>query len=61
MTRSGTISWPRYAMATNGGWALGDAAFARKIAAASGRRSLPGTPGRPPKRRRGDARQTALL
>ncbi len=47
--------------ATNGGWALGDAAFARKIAAASGRRSLPGTPGRPPKRRRGDARQTALL
>lgn len=38
--------------ATNGGWALGDARFARRIAKATGRRAAPLPKGRPPKSRR---------
>jgi putative transposase len=33
--------------ATNGGWALGDAKFRARIAAAAGRRAAPLSPGRP--------------
>jgi putative transposase len=39
--------------ATNGGWALGDARFKRRIAEATGRRAAPLPKGRPPKARRG--------
>lgn len=35
--------------ATNGGWALGDARFTRRIAKATGRRAAPLPTGRPPK------------
>jgi putative transposase len=47
--------------ATNGGWALGDARFARRIAAAVGRRAVRLAPGRPTKDRRADRRQLELL
>ena len=47
--------------ATNGGWALGDARFARAIAAAVGRRAAPLAAGRPVKGRRRDRRQLILL
>jgi putative transposase len=46
--------------ATNGGWALGDAGFRRRIAAAAGRRAAPLSPGRPPNEQ-DDARQLNLL
>ncbi|MBI3514508.1 MAG: transposase [Proteobacteria bacterium] len=48
-------------VATNGGWALGDAQFAKEIAAAAGRRAVPLAPGRPAKGRRRDRRQLELL
>ena len=47
--------------ATNGGWALGDARFARQIAAAVGRRAVPLAAGRPNKDRRDERRQLKLL
>ena len=47
--------------ATNGGWALGDARFARQIAAAVGRRAAPLAAGRPSKDRRDERRQLKLL
>ncbi|MFC3677184.1 transposase [Ferrovibrio xuzhouensis] len=46
--------------ATNGGYALGNAAFAAQIAAALGRRVTPGKAGRPPKPH-DDERQEQLL
>jgi putative transposase len=46
--------------ATNGGWALGDARFKRRVAKASGRRVAPLPKGRPPNDRR-DGRQINLL
>jgi len=46
--------------ATQGGWALGDDRFRRRIAAASGRRAAPLTPGRPAAKR-ADKRQLILL
>jgi putative transposase len=42
--------------ATNGGWALGDAPFKRRIAKAAGRRAAPLPQGRPPKARNGRRR-----
>jgi len=47
--------------ATNGGWALGDARFARRIAAAVGRRAAPLAAGLPGKDRRDERRQLKLL
>jgi REP-associated tyrosine transposase len=47
--------------ATNGGWALGTARFARQIEAATRRRAAPRLPGRPQKQQRGERRQLALL
>jgi putative transposase len=46
--------------ATNGGWALGDARFKRRVAKASGRRVAPLPKGRPPNDGR-DPRQIKLL
>jgi putative transposase len=46
--------------ATHGGWALGDARFARQVAKKAGRRATPLPAGRPP-RARGDRRQLDLL
>jgi putative transposase len=45
--------------ATNGGWALGDARFARQVAKKAGRRAAPLPAGRPAKAR-GDRRQLGL-
>jgi hypothetical protein len=45
---------------SQGGWALGDARFARRIAAAAGRRATPLPPGRPTKPKP-DQRQPILL
>jgi putative transposase len=47
--------------ATNGGWALGTARFAKQIEEATRRRAAPRLPGRPHKQRRKDQRQLALL
>jgi putative transposase len=47
--------------ATNGGWALGNAGFAAKIARAADRRAAPLPPGRPRKRRRKAGRQLRLV
>jgi putative transposase len=47
--------------ATNGGWALGDARFARQIADAVGRRAAKLAPGRPSKDRSDERRQLKLL
>jgi putative transposase len=47
--------------ATNGGWALGDARFARQIADAVGRRAAKLAPGRPNKDRPDERRQLKLL
>jgi putative transposase len=46
--------------ATNGGWAMGDARFTRKIAAALGRRAAPLPKGRPRKAPDGPARKNRL-
>jgi putative transposase len=46
--------------ATNGGWALGDERFRRRVAKAAGRRATPLAKGRPAKERR-DRRQMTLL
>jgi putative transposase len=46
--------------ATNGGWALGDARFKRRIAKEAGRRTAPLPKGRPPKSGK-DTRQLDLL
>ena len=46
--------------ATQGGWALGDARFRRRIAKAAGRRATPLSPGRPPAGK-DDKRQLILL
>jgi putative transposase len=46
--------------ATNGGWALGDERFKRRIAKESGRRTVPLPKGRPPKPM-GQKRQLDLL
>ena len=47
--------------ATNGGWALGDARFARQIAAAVGRRAAKLAPGRPNNDRPDERRRLKLL
>ena len=47
--------------ATNGGWALGDAGFARQIADALGRLAAPSATGRPSKDRRDERQQLKLL
>ena len=47
--------------ATNGGWALGTARFAKQIEEATHRRAAPRRPGRPRKPPRKDRRQLALL
>jgi putative transposase len=47
--------------ATQGGWALGDAAFAAEVAKAAGRRAVRLPSGRRPKRRRKDEWQLRLL
>ena len=46
--------------ATNGGWALGTAHFAKRIEATR-RRAAPRLPGRPQQQQRGERRQPALL
>jgi putative transposase len=46
--------------ATNGGWALGDEGFKRRIAAALGRRVAPAPKGRPPKSREEARRENPL-
>lgn len=47
--------------ATNGGWALGTAGFAKPIEEATRRRAAPRLPGRPQKQQCGERRQPALL
>jgi hypothetical protein len=46
--------------ATNGGWALGTARFAKQIEEATRRRAAPRLPGRPQKQQRKERRQLAL-
>jgi hypothetical protein len=47
--------------ATNVGWALDTARFAKEIAEATRRRAAPRLPGRPQKQQRNERRQLALL
>ena len=47
--------------ATNGGWTLGVARFAKQIEEATRRRAAPRLPGRPQEQQRGERRQLALL